>query len=66
MSNNKKTDEIASEIITATRKFDHIASVLKVLSWPPRSSILMYAVGILAFKCVKEARKVFNSRRDWF
>ena len=48
----QKVQNFAARIVSNTRKYDHITSVLKKLKWLPVKNYLYYRDAILAFKCM--------------
>ena len=43
----------AAQIVTGTRKYDHITPMLQQLKWSPVSYTLRYKDAVMAFKCLK-------------
>ena len=42
----------ACRIITNTKKYDHITSVLQKLGWLPTEQLLLFKDTIMAYKCI--------------
>ena len=49
----QRVQNFAARLVTKARKYDHITPLLYQLKWLPVKSMLLYKVGVLAFKCVK-------------
>ena len=53
----------ATRIVTGTRKYDHITTVLQQLKWLPVSYTLRYKDAVMAFKCLKGLAPPYLARR---